>query len=326
MWIFFKLLVLIIMNLVIGCSDKVEDAAYNDLLTFVENDNINVGYKYNETDDLWISFLPKGANSIIGIASMSTTPTETTIADDITNNSDRTELFRSCTDWIGPYIVRKGFNKPDCEPQFTGGWHGNNIDGTGEPSAQMIDYSVHIDEYHVNHNVNKLSNKVSIKVKNNIQGYNTLVTKQEILEETVAYHITKGNIEVEVTIKALEDIVIERYYGLQTQNTFFDGQLMYQGSNNIFLSSETHKSLPKNTNCKNLVTIKSKDDRHSLNVYLDNTYGLGKGEYVSHSNPYAFTMSYGKTYFNLVNGKELYLKKGETVRWRGKYSFEYDDN
>ena len=57
-----------------------------------------------------------------------------------------------------------------------------------------------------------------------------------------------------------------------------------------------------------------------IEVSLDDT-GLGNFNYCL-VKPQAFNLSYGKTYFNLINGRECVLGKGESVGWSGRYRFK----
>lgn len=322
--IMLRLLLIIVISLLMTHNKKVDDISDNHLWVISKNESINIGYQYNQLDNLWIRFSPGGINHIMGMADITTSPRKQVITTSMFNKVKKTQLFNSCTDWIGPYIVRKGFETSTYNPQFTGGWHGSEMNNE-EPTARMINYSINVEDIQSDDNIKKAT-YVKLKVKNNIQAYNTLDTKEEVLEETVTYDISKGTIGVQVVINALEDCVIERYYGLQTQNTLYDGHVLYEGSGDgVFGSYAYSESLPKTTQCMNLITLYSSDGRHILEAYLDNQYGLANGEYVSDSKPYAFTLSYGKTYFNLVNGKELYLEKGESVVWRGKYTFKYKE-
>ncbi|MCT4688600.1 hypothetical protein [Vallitalea sp.] len=318
------ILITIAISLLSVCSSRNtdEDDINKDIWVIQDNDKISIGYRYNEEEDIWIQFAKRGINELMQISNISTSPIQDNMTIYTFNKLVKVELMDSCTDWIGPYMVRKGLKKSTYKPRFTGGWHSvDDKDGT----AKMIDYSVIIDGDVNNNNIKKASN-VTITVKNNIQGYNTLESKEEILQETVIYNINSKDIQVEVSIKALDDIVIERYYGLQTQNSLYKG-IRYEGSDDTkFDSYETSNSPPKNDNYINKFTLDSEDGMHILEAYLNNEYGLGIGEYVDESLPYAFTLSYGKSYFNIVNGKELFIKKGETAGWKGKYILRYNND
>ena len=49
--------------------------------------------------------------------------------------------------------------------------------------------------------------------------------------------------------------------------------------------------------------------------------GLGNFKYKEAQLPTCFSLSYGKTYFNLINGIDLELAKNESFDWSGQYFF-----
>lgn len=318
------LMELLVIVLIMGCSsnqlnesdnlidnnlkENTNQKVINPVQIHKESDNIMIGFKYGEAHKFFICFEPNEVNHIMGISRFYMIPNEINI--NKLSNMEDYAIYIAATDWIGPYTVRKAAINKSSEARFTGGWHGNQADGTGDPTARMIDY--HIQQ--------KPSN-VKLIVKNNIQGYNTTINKEEILQEIVTYDIKANKIEISVEIEALEDLIMEKYYGLQTQNTIYNGELIYNGIGEKLNPYETSQSLPYSSSMKSSLSLRSKEDDHMLQVILDNSYGLGKAEYVSKDKPYAFTLEYGKSYFNLVNGIELNMKKGEKVSWKGTYVF-----
>lgn len=313
---------IVFVSLIVRCSNK---KSYKNLWFVQADNNYTVGYKYNENELIWFEFSKAGINELIQISKIFTTDNQDNLTMDKYNNQDKVEFIDSYSDWIGPYIVRHGFKETQNKKQFTGGWHG--VDDKYK-TARMIDYNIKVDGNIVDKNENKiqLAKEVVLSVTNNLYAYNTLDDKEEVLQETVIYNISYDGIQVEVIIKALDDIVIERYYGMQTLNSAYKGNLIYGGDEDISYNSfEWSNSPTKLTNSKHEVTIKSEDKAHVLISSIDKEYGLGKCDYLDEKQPYAFTLTYGKTYFNLVNGKELFLKKDESARWKGKYIFKYDD-
>ena len=65
---------------------------------------------------------------------------------------------------------------------------------------------------------------------------------------------------------------------------------------------------------------------HRLEMKLDRTTGLGKGEYVDPDRKGAFTAAYGsaesgKAYFNLISTNGVTIPAGSETEWRGTYRF-----
>lgn len=67
--------------------------------------------------------------------------------------------------------------------------------------------------------------------------------------------------------------------------------------------------------------LTSLEHKFELEAWLNPYVGLGNFDYLKKGQSYAFTASYGKSYFNLVNGKEMDLKSGESCSWSGGYVF-----
>ncbi|QUI24980.1 hypothetical protein HZI73_22990 [Vallitalea pronyensis] len=274
------------------------------ILTY--EDKVYMGFSYKHDQNFWIEFASRGPNQLMGISKFILTPHDHTWTAEAFAQVKKEELLDACTDWIGPYMVRKGFRPSSVTPNFTGGWHALEQDTL--PTARTIHYTVV---------------GVSLVVVNRIQGYNTTGSQEDILEEHVTYTLTNRGIQVQVTTKALTDCTIERYYGLQSQNSFHDGDIIYRSS------EETPYPVGASSQALAHKDVTQKDyavyagHKHRLQVILDTDYGLGKGHYLAEDTPYAFTVNYKKSYFNLINGRSLFLKKDETMKWRGEYSFQY---
>jgi hypothetical protein len=164
-----------------------------------------------------------------------------------------------------------------------------------------------------------------------VQGYNTtfqdsdcLGNNREILEQSIKYTLVNGMIDVNVTITALEDIVIERYYGLQTINNAYNGTVYYGNGDNSSGKGSFEKN---NSGTKSSypyvdkICVQSPDGTNSCTAWLDRNVGLGNLENLDPSKPAAFTESYGKSYFNLINGIPKDIEAGQSIVWHGGYIF-----
>lgn len=206
---------------------------------------------------------------------------------------------------------------------FTGGWHGYNGELKGSPTARTDSVEVYADDSLITHYANMKYNTLKIYVTNSLQGYNTTKpngTGRYILKECVVYTINKASINVAVEITALEDIVIRKYYGLQTQNTAWTDSIEYIDVNGRCIGRFMGMEESKVNGYPQKIILKGKNN--ILTAWLDTNNGLGKREYVSDSRPQAFTLKYGKSYFSLVNGMYVKLKCGEKLNWAGGYIFK----
>ncbi len=309
---------LIIIQLVLGTEMKVHGNSISQSnIVYKSNGLVSVAFKYDKDHSMWIDFKPGGVNSIFGINKISIKGTGTNNKEKVLENNEEV-LMNSTTDWIGPYMVKSNSDGNSNKAAFTGGWHGFNGDGTGAPTAKTISISVLADHKKVEKNKNILCSKVEITVVNLIQAYNTKSSDgkgRPVLKETVYYNITGNTIDVENRIEALESITIEKYYGLQTQNSSWRDTVTYGDGDAIngYINSSGQK----------ISQYTLKGNGNALTAWIDNKYDLGKGEYVK-SQTSAFTVAYGKSYFNLINGVDVHLEKGSVVKWKGGYIFAKD--
>jgi hypothetical protein len=263
---------------------------------------------FEDGKDMQIGFYPCGVNRLFGIAEVSYFPGRAGH-----HRGEASHRFLSCTDWIGPYYVCGFSNKQEGFPvRFTGGWHGSNGDGSGEPTAVTKNLTIHVDGQEMSGNFEKSCGQVDLVVTNHIQGYDGALSGKELLKETVQYRIgANREIAVFVRIEALDDVVIERYYGLQSQNfPVFDSVSYVSGERVYHTAAVKANSSSPQAEGIDAIILKGNSGGHQLRLALNTREGLGTAEYLAPGLSRAFSASYGKSYFNLVNGKELVLKKG----------------
>lgn len=291
-----------------------------------DNNELIVGFKYNSNEDMRILFKPCGQSLLTQINNIYKLQNSNVLPNSDFSNYG-TIFQEATTDWIGPYICRTSNNDGDMSDswQFTGGWHGYNGDQTGSKTARNISTKWYIDNNEiVDDNVN-FGNEVKIIVKNNIQSTDTKKedgSGRECLQETVTYTITANNIDVDVEIKALENVKITTYYGLQTNNHSYEGQILYTDDETmkIWTNCESVKidgGTKVNSEC---CEYKIKNNNDLLIAWIDGDYGLGKRKYVNDDKPLVWTADYNKSYMVLINGN-LDIVADQILNWRGGYKF-----
>ena len=278
---------------------------------------------------MWIEFRKDGVNNIMGIGRFYLVENQSKLVN-TTFIKKPTPFKVTYTDWISPYILRANEKKgTNSIPTFTGGWHGYNGDGTGSPTARTKSYAVFVDGRKVYDKGVIVGKEVVIEVINYIQAYNTKNidgTGREVMKETIQYILTEGNVEVLCEIEALEEIVIERYYGIQSDNIGWDGTLIYGEELVVYKGKEDSKYFSKEfQQLIDSYKLVSKDGKHKLIAWMDRTIGLGGYKNLSEGKPTIFTLDYGKTYFNLINGVPKKVKQREILNWRGGYKFSYQE-
>lgn len=228
------------------------------------------------------------------------------------------------TDFVGPYIVRNTDEDSTTNPKFTGGWHGSNGDATGVPTARNISWRVWDRKANPlsEDTLVKFSKKLWIEVVNHIQAYNSTA---EVIKETVHYGVHPLGIDVFIEIEALATIEIERYYGIQSKNAIYFEELTYHFEDGSSKKEKSKSSSQSNdTLNENRVThlsLSNEKQPFKMVVWINPFTKLYQGENLTTDKPWAFTFNYGKSYFNLINGKHLQLKKGEVINLSGGYYF-----
>lgn len=281
--------------------------------------DIFISYRYLENTDMHLLIGKCGVNDLMSIKAIYLDANYTDeIIPWVTTKANN--FMTACTDWIGPYTVKALEHDDGGNPDFTGGWHGNNVEGKEMPTANTEDFSVIIGGKELLDNKVYFCDKLQIKVSNYIQAYNTQEIQLNVLKEDVKYNIEPNKLKVEVFSTALEKVLLQKYYGLQAQNSNFE-QIEY--SNGIAAKCREYSdSGPYNKdNIANYFKLISKNNIYKMIVTLDTGFGLGDFKNLSGDKPTIFTQDYGKTYFNMVNGIDKTLKKGDSIKWRGSYEF-----
>ncbi|MFY4685290.1 hypothetical protein [Bacillus anthracis] len=236
-------------------------------------------------------------------------------------------ILGSTTDWIGPYIVKAVNNgDPDAKRIFTGGTHSTeNTNNTGKPTASTVRAEVYCDNKRLT-STGKYEkvNKVDVFVKNHIMGYNTIGTGRYILEENIHYIVdaVAGTINVEVHTVALEDIVIETYYGMQCRHNYFNSLDFVMGQyNDPQPIGNEIDSGPKSQYLVDTVVFTKNNSSTTMKMVMDNTIGLGLRDNVPDSSPCAHTTGTTKSYFDLIS-KDTPLPQYKKTLWKGYYEFK----
>lgn len=221
------------------------------------------------------------------------------------------------TDWIGPLMVRatgEEVTRDDEVPRFTGGFHGSDGDEGGEATSKTVRMSITVDgkSYETFELKKKVAfETISIVLVKHTNAYNA--ADAPVVEETVSYEISAdGTVKVAVKLTALSDLVIEKYYGLQSRTL--------KSTTIIKMEGLDHKAKSYFESQNARAWGMDVFGKYWIEVALEDT-GLGDFSYCI-GKPQAFNLSYGKTYFNLINGRECVLGKGESVGWSGRYSFK----
>jgi hypothetical protein len=229
----------------------------------------------------------------------------------------------TASDWIGPMIIHALDNtNGNVEEMFTGGWHGSNGDHTGNPTAKSIRMTLLVAENPIHKKGYFLAKQLTLEVTNQIMAYNT--DERYVIEEKVTYTINPDKkIDISVELIAMENVRIDRYYGMQLILPDKFNIISYLRNGDL-LHQFNHLENPYNASYTPVDEIIIEDiaSEHRILASINLESDINNFAHKAEEHPYAFTTDDRKSYFNLVNGKPLYLKKGESYQWNGRYRFE----
>ena len=305
--------------------EKIDDIT--DLQVKIDGTLTRVAWKYDSDNDIWLDFNKVGLNSLYQISNMYLAKNNKLFpSSDFSRGSEI--FFTTNSDWIGPYsMTAKNNILNEGGSGYTGGWHGYNGDQTGSATGRNVSFKVLLNNKIISSDGVYSCNEAKIIVVNRIQAKNTKLedgSGREVLEEKITYKVTKGKIDVDVQIKALEDINIYKYMGLQTNNrpTWDENMLFYDDSVNKTILNVYNQKVESGSisNGSRLSSFLMSKDNDYLYAWVDPTKGLGMRSKIDDWVKLAYCESYGKSYMNLIFGNSgLDMTKDEIISWNGGY-------
>ena len=229
-------------------------------------------------------------------------------------------LYTAFTDWFAPFTVKADQNGDGDTPtvrDFTGGNHTHNSTKT----ARNIYIKFYADGKEIVDSEG-YCNKLTIKWKNNVQGYNTVKdngTGREILSELHELIFNGEEFECITQLIPLEQISIEQWYGYQAYVANSWPNITYiGGTNNITTNCSewptSGNSTPNKAICNSSMDV--------LELEIDRSYDLGKGDYYNGTS--GMFISQNKLYNYIINNLNN-IPANSNYGLRGWYRF-YPNN
>ena len=289
------------------------------------NKSVRMRFRYNSNHDMVFDIGKRGSSNLPQIAAFYKEPNTTGyLPMDFTLT---TQFIADQTDWISPYVVKAKANIDGDLPlseHFTGGYHGyNNGASDAVGTATNTSFKVFADKKLLTADCDIYANEIVIEVVNLINATNTKKadgTGRNVIQETVTYTIVGNKVDVSVAIKALEDITIQTYYGIQAYVVAFNS-FQFVGDNvmtGVFDTTAGHYGGHKaDSDCNVMLAMTATD---KLTMFVDNMFGIGKLRYLEATTGVCAYMNYGKMYFYLINNHDF--TANTVLNYRGGYVFE----
>lgn len=286
--------------------------------TFVKviGSNVFVGKKLGEDKDFFWHFSQRGVNSTFTCnrAVVFNNPMkEVRLDHDFVNAPP---YFGDIdTDWVGPYMCK--LQSESTNYTFVGGHHdktgGTNPAGT--PSSRSSGFELFIDGALKNFDGEYVCKKVKLKTTNFVQSNNP-ESNQEILKQEVTFSVNENGIHAEIDTIALEDIRVDRFYGIQCYALAGFSEVRFLGDD-----TASGMLLPNQAGTSDSGKLVREvahhlNDGNILTSFLENS---SAGDFrFKGNNPCASRTNY-KTYFNSIYAN-INLAKNEAIKISGGYS------
>jgi len=294
-------------------------------------------HNYEADTDLFVWFTRKAMNNLMDISGWwKQENTGDSVITVVPDPFTRVSITGGATDWLAPSVVYAVNNVdgdfPDyTSDKFTGGWHGYNNaqSGSNTATAREISCVLYVDDVQVTDGNYATGDNVKIIIVNRLQGSNTEKqdgTGREIIEQKFIITMDKysNKLNVESEVKALEDVIFNRHYGLSMYRRADTDQGYFIGSETLhtpFTWNSTIRNCgTETTGCNEKITATG----DTIVMNRDNTYGLGTG--YANKSAYGVLLTGGKAYEQMINSIGLdtlqegfSLSANGVVRWRGYY-------
>lgn len=196
------------------------------------------------------------------------------------------------SDWLPPLIASADESGDGADPMYTGGNHA--ADGTtspdGDPTARCTLFEMMADGAPVTLGQvqSGTSERVTLRVVNEVMGYNTIAAGRYVRCQTMAVTLRAGSWEVVYDCTPIEPSTVQTDNGPQihTQNLpgGFATQRILGGPAGRVPLDTSQNSGPKSAN-PNAWAVVLQGDGRQLVSWRDPSYGCGDGRYVADTQP-----------------------------------------
>ena len=263
---------------------------------------LQVVQKYSSTHDLVSIIKPIAPNNILNFVSPKLIAnTKSDISSDLSKAKHWYAMPES--DWLGPHMIN-------------GDWHGHGSNPTGYTDGVVLK----VNGKATNGNVGTYAGEINLSYTNYLWNSST---KKVFMTEHYSLTFDGEVWSVECNLKMLENASgWSSYYGMQCTYGAWQDSIQYGDEAPVSIAAAAGNTKASSKKCDTMIL--RNNNGHALEMKMDRTYGLGKGNYITSSSAGAFTAAYphpnGKAYFLLVNDGRNPPKNAKFM-WRGTYRF-----
>ena len=298
--------------------DTMTKAVYYHL----ENDVLDIIYKYSDTKDMRVRLCKKGGNSLFDFYQFALIDNDTALVS--ADHNGGTIFITTPSDWFAPFTMAAKTNIDGDLPDsghFTGGNHEYTNTGTGgTPTARTAEIKLFADGRMMTYGEG-YAEKIEICWTNYVQAYNTKKadgTGREVLLEKHRMFFDGERFRCEIELVPLEDVTVLRWYGLQCPTShIWRGQAHYVGGvNRAYFDVATATS----SGDKTATALILENEGNVLEMGIDPTVDIGDRRFYTGTEG-IFTRTYNKAYMNIIAGADLLANCVYTLK--GYYRFHF---
>lgn len=227
------------------------------------------------------------------------------------------------TDYFPPMVVHAVNNgDPGATQIYTGGSHGSDGAGGGQPTAKLFTLALFADGAILDKDSAGYANTLSLMMVNRLMGWNTWAAGRYIVQQHFAVDVTPHGMDINARITALEDIVVSTDNGPQCYfGGFNDTQMIPDGMEPTRVPLDSTKVSGNKVDYPNVWIVLMRSAYGTQAAWVDRTYEAGDGRYVSSAANFIRGGGGAKFYNAIVAAFSNVMSKGQSYRWRGGFHF-----
>lgn len=231
------------------------------------------------------------------------------------------------SDYLPPLQLRAVLNGDSGGIAFTGGSHGSTGGAAGDPTARNVLFDVMVDGTRLpkTGTVTTRAERVTFFISNELMGWNTKETGRYIADQNFRVDIRRNGCVVHGALHAKEDIAVVTDYGLQLITFGYrDGTQFILGGNRpreLFDMDYTPGNKSESPNA--WAYLINSPVHGQATLWMDHSYGVGKGDHVDNNMPLLFTSNLGKAYLGAVRSAAgKVFTKGTGYKYRAGLTYQ----